>query len=318
MTESIRETIKQRLLVVDALPWYSVADDYDSQADRAFRALGLRTMGSAEVRARCAELARVVLRPRDLVVLPLMSGALLLEPVTRRAREIGATVVTLPLSRHPFVTLSADAPKTLSSAAMAADFTRLLKKTLPRFSRIVFLDSNSATGKDFVLFRERLALALGDTIPMHFSVLISEMAENPAFGPGHRGGPKLKQPDSAAVGLVGSNTRFLSHLRFLRMGLDAQIEVADRIRSALPDLTAYWETVPAPLRSIHNYEQSNLMIHRKRLHVRHAADDDHRADELARVVGLLDAESRPEVGPEVLRFRAELLLGWQNTLEHGQ
>lgn len=222
------ETLEQPLLLSDAHPWYEVPTGYDGLVESCFAPLGLRTMGAAETHWYASELVRRVLEPGDLVVIPLMCGALLEGAAREHAGVIGAEVVSAPLSRHPFVSLSADAPDQLvesckrfaeSTSMWEERFFTLLQRSGNRVRRIVYLDSNSATGRDFVLFRELVRYRVGREMPMHFSVLVSETAHDEERGPGHRGGPKAKVPDSAAVRLIGSNTKFLSHLRFLRRGL---------------------------------------------------------------------------------------------------
>ncbi|MFI8933308.1 hypothetical protein ACIG3E_37285 [Streptomyces sp. NPDC053474] len=311
------------LLVIDSHPWYDTPRAYDAAVGAAFGALGFRVLGVEEIAANCDRLVKAVLRSGDLVVLPLMSGALLAETVRRRAEALGAMVLALPLSRHPFVTLSADDQETLadscaayarSSSLWVRDFGKLLRRARHRVERVVFLDSNSATGKDFVLFGERARRCLGASVPLHFSVLISETAEDDAYGPGHRGGRKLRQPDSAALRLVGSNTKFLSHLRFLQRDMTDQIALVDGLRAALPDLTAYWDTVPADLQSIHDYRASTHVIHTKRLHIRFAADDEERATTLSHHIGELDRAHRLTTGSDAMARRAALLTTWHRTL----
>ncbi|MFF4806029.1 hypothetical protein ACFY1U_47920 [Streptomyces sp. NPDC001351] len=325
MTQHLQEVSRRPLLVIDSHPWYSEPEQYDRTVRSVFEDLGFQVMGAEELAERAARLADAVLRPGDLVVLPLMSGALFSGPLKERADRLGVPVVCLPLSRHPFVTLSADPAETLlhscteyarSSARLVGELPGLLRRSRERVARIVFFDSNSATGKDFVLFGERVRPHLRDNVDLHFSVLISETAEDEAHGPGHRGGRKLHRPDSAALRLIGSNTRFLSHLRFLRHGIAEQVRITDRLRGALPDLTAYWETVPAELRSIHNYGESTQLIHKKRLHIRFAAADEERAHTLTAGVRRLDGEYPLGTGPEVLARRRALMSSWPDTLRN--
>jgi len=141
MTEHVQDQLHGPLLVTDSHPWYRAPAQYDRAVERAFSGLGFHVMGADELAERCDLLVRQVLRKGDLVVLPLMSGALFTGTVRRRADPLGVPVLCLPLSRHPFVTLSADPPETLlaacasyarSSELMAEEFTGRENTARPR------------------------------------------------------------------------------------------------------------------------------------------------------------------------------------------
>lgn len=285
-------TLENRLLVLDHEPWYDAPGDYSELARQALQQFAPHILGPAELRRLTTELTDETLQPGDVVVAPLMSGALLLPTLADRCAEMELPLLLLPMSKHPFVTLSADDPTDLmtycGAYARSSEALPSLPGLLGRLvgegrNRVVFIDSNTATGRDALLFRELCRQWIGDALDFCFSVLVNEVGDDDSTAPGWRHGAKAMAPDTYAVRLRRRNTRYLSHLRFLSQGWEAQTQVARSVRGTFPALTTYWDTVPDNLAHIHGHRTSTLPIHTERLHVRFSPDED---GEVGRAVGV--------------------------------
>jgi hypothetical protein len=311
--------IATRLLVLDNEPWYHAPAGYADEVRKRLRPWYPEIVDAAQLGRLTAALADAVLQPGDVVVAPLMSGALLLPTLDERCRRLGIPLLLLPMSKHPFVTLSADdhgdLMRTCRCYADASGKLRLLPVLLQRLvhggSRIVFFDSNSATGRDALLFRELCAQWLGRPPCFCFAVLVNEIGDTAATAPGWRSGPKALRPDACALQLRGTNTKYLSHVRFLCRAWEAQVLVARQVRAAFPDLTAYWDTVPSGLCHIHPNRDPAVPIYRERLHVRFGPDDD---DDLrgavSSAVAELDVRFPLRLDPPRHSIRAQLIGRW--------
>ena len=309
-------TMTRALLIDDSWPWYDAPADYAESVARIFGRHGFDVLSRDDVETHTLRLCRRFMRAGDLVVLPLMGSALMLPAARAVADEIGARVVAVPLSRHPFVTLSAGTADELdracatyaeSSRQFVDTFWTDLKASGERHRRVVYFDTNSATGKDFLLFDQLLRRWAGFDGPTAFVVLVNETAEDFDHGPGHRGGKKVLSPQDYAIRLIGTNTRYVSHFRFLRMDADQQRAQVRELRARHPDMTAFWEVTPADLGAIHGYRTSQQLIHRERLHIRYNAHDVDNADELRHALAELDATAPLRLTPTVAALRRDLL-----------
>jgi hypothetical protein len=318
----IGKRVDDALLVVDSDPWYDSPLGYPELAAEVFGGPGLRIVGPGEMQRMAVELIERRLRPRDLILMPLMSGAMFLPGVSELAQRYDVPVMLLPLSRHPFVTLSRDTPTELhetcalyaeSSAELTRSFGSTVSAMSRSFDRIVYLDTNSATGRDMQLFTLRMRQWLGYEPEIQFLVAINETGEDPSVGPGWRGGPRARLVDDAYLRLVNSNTKYLSHLRFLARSTEEQVEVARTARGAFPDLTSYWDTIPDEMAHVHNYRGSDLLIHKERTHVRMARDDEGRQDLLTAAIRELDRRAKPLLSAERMATRQDLLRQWTET-----
>lgn len=162
------------------------------------------------------------LQPGDVVMLPSMGGALLHGAVSEWLKSHGGELFPLPASRHPYVSLTMDTTEEMETTCKAyADAAHVLMAALPgrarawaeHGNRVVYLDVNSATGRDAVLLEGWLQHLCGTAPDFFFMVLIEESSTASVVG-GHRG-QRVRAPDYAAVRLHGGSTRYLSHLIFL-------------------------------------------------------------------------------------------------------
>lgn len=267
-------TMAGPVLLCDALPWYH----FDT-ADLAplWSSVGqpYRNFLDPEGVDRATAFVLAALRPGDVVLLPSMGAVLMRDAMEEWAKSNAGDVFPLPSSRHPYVTLSLDPPDLLnetcrdyatSAPALMAELPGLLRRWISERRRVVFIDVNSATGRDAVLVDRWLQDMAGQPVDFVFMVLIEELSTGSAVG-GHRG-IRVRLPDVSAVRLTTGSTRYLSHLAFLsRYGEEERFQIARRVRDEHPILH-FWNTRPAPLRAIHGYEESPLRIHKERLHLR--------------------------------------------------
>ena len=175
----------------------------------------------AEVRDLAQSLALRSLRPGDFCLVPFMSAACIYESLVELDMP-GVLVLPLPLSRHPFWSLmppcAGGAEVLQGYEALSFEFMNLLALIVESgvFSRMVFFDSNSATGRDFEMMRRLVDEMSGGRIESKFLLLCNETtAASLEDGPGHRGGRKTACPDGWAVRLKDSNVKYLSHLYLL-------------------------------------------------------------------------------------------------------
>jgi hypothetical protein len=273
--------------MLDAFPWYTPTVEALAYARAEFGALGYRVITPEEVRERLRELIRSVLSADTALVLPLMSGGLVYDVAKEETERASADLVLLPLSKHPFVTLTADAAAQF--AASMARYERMNRAWVPlggdataQRSNIVLLDTNTARGADAFVFRERSDLSHEQRFAF-ISMINEEKFDAPGYAPGWRSGPKYAAPSHYML-KTDTSTRYLSHLRYLTLPLEGQIGIARRVRSRYPHLTQFWDTTPADLRYVHNHESSNNVIHKERTHARFAEGDAQLVAEIERIV----------------------------------
>jgi hypothetical protein len=262
------------VLLCDATPWYH----FDTAGlPMLWRSVGqpYRTFLDPEGVDRATAFLVAALHAGDVVLLPSMGAVLMRDAMEQWASGNGGEVFPLPSSRHPYVTLSLDPPDLLnetcrdyatSAPALMAELPEMLRRCISEGRRVVFIDVNSATGRDAVLVDRWLQEIAGQPVDFAFMVLIEELSTATAVG-GYRG-TRIRLPDVSAVRLTSGSTRYLSHLAFLsRYGEEERFQIAKRVRDEHPILH-FWNTRPAPLRAIHGYEDSPLRIHKERLHLR--------------------------------------------------
>ncbi|MQY05029.1 hypothetical protein [Actinomadura macrotermitis] len=320
-TETTPRACHERLLVLDHHPWYEAPPRYEDRVRGLLGGWYPHVLGHTELAGLTAETLAPVIRPGDVVVAPLMSGALLLPVLRRLCDEAGAHLLLLPMSKHPFVTLSADPPEALQAActdyarssAGLSDLPAVLRRLTGRSTRVIFADSNSATGRDALLFRELCTDWLGRAPDYAFAVLVNEIGVDEDTAPGWRSGRKALRPDRSGIVLSGSTTRYLSHLRFLTRTWEEQVDTARAVRAAHPELTAYWDTISEQLRYIHGHRASTLAIHRERLHVRTAQDEDE-ATTAAVHAALTGLDAAAPLRPRDPGERGPLLRHWTTAL----
>ena len=214
----------------------------------------------AEVRQMTQALAQRALRPGDFCLVPFMSAACIYEALVNLALP-GVLVLPLPLSRHPFWSLMPPCPggaRVLKGyEALAAEFMNILRLIVDSgvFSRMVFFDSNSATGRDFAMLQRLIDEMSGGRIASEFLLLCNETtAGSLEIGPGHRGGKKTACPDQWAVRLKDSNVKYLSHLYLLlRFSAEELEDMAAEKIDEHPNLFALWNDERLRKHSVHAY-----------------------------------------------------------------
>lgn len=317
------------LLFDDRYPWYHQAPAGDPSADGTVAAAFRWAVGQEWAAAQARELARTLVDAGSVVLVPLMSGALLWDAVLPVCEERGAAAALVPMSKHPFVTLSADDPGSLAATCALYEWSSSRLSILPEWfkanwqagrRKVVMLDANTAAGRDAELLRFLVQRWVGGTPEFSFGVLVNETTESPEMTSGWRSGRKSLQPDAFAVRLVGDNTKYLSHITFLLQPEDIQLSAVRRIRAAHPRLTAFWdEMIPDDLRHIHGYQQSQLFIHRERLHARFGPGDTQDWQDAIR-----SALSRPGSRPELTidsaawQRRHDYICRWYRRLTNSQ
>lgn len=213
-----------------------------------------------EVGRLTRELGRRRLRPGDVCVVPFMSAACVFEALLE-CEPLGVLLLPMPLSRHPFWTLMppcAGSDEVLAGYEETADaFMAILERVVrsPAVRRLVFCDSNSATGKDYVMVRDLVAELSGGRVECTFIVLCNETTEDSLeVGPGYRGGPKLACPVDWGLRVMGSNVKYASHLYTLfKYSADELEEIADGFMGRHPHLFSFWNDARVRKYSSHGY-----------------------------------------------------------------
>ena len=214
----------------------------------------------AKVRQMTRALAQRALRPGDFVLVPFMSAACIYETLVKLALP-GVLVLPLPLSRHPFISLMppcrGGAEVLKGYELLSAEFMNILRLIVDSdvFSRMVFFDSNSATGRDFAMLQRVVEEMSGGRIASEFLLLCNETtADSLEIGPGHRGGKKTACPDQWALRVRGSNVKYLSHLYLLlRFSAEELEDMAAEMIDEHPNLFALWNDERLRKHSVHGY-----------------------------------------------------------------
>jgi hypothetical protein len=278
-------TIFAPLLLVDRAPWYDDEPDLEHRLRAELGELYGCIFGLRDVQRYAQDLIERAIPPGSLVLVPLMAGAMFYEVLRPYAERHGCAIVPLPMSRHPYVTLSADPSDVLaatlvrycaSAATVLESLPALLAGAVRRGVPVVYLDVNSTTGRDALLVEELLRSWSTPSAGLSFAVLIDESSEDNAVATGWRSAAKVRIADHRAVRLVGRNTKYLSHLAFLQRPREAQFAHGEACRARFPNLLAFWDRVPPALQSIHAYGTSSEEIVRRRLHLRYSRDESER------------------------------------------
>lgn len=309
------------LLFDDRFPWYRWSQEEGRDVSDHMGTEFNWIVGRRWAEERARRLAEALVDEKCVVILPLMSGALLWDAVSRVCDERDVPALLIPLSKHPFVTLSADDPQMLEASCSRYQSSSARLEILPEWfrrhwangrKRVVMLDANTAAGRDAGLLRSLIERWIGRPVEFVFGTLINETTESLDMAPGWRSGAKFAKPDLYALRLVGSNTKYLSHLRFLTWQQEAAVTTVRRVRARYPRLTAFWdEMVPVDLRYIHGHHESVLDIHKERLHVRFGPDDGPAFQEFVRAgLAAIDRGTRFGIGPAEWARRTEYIDGW--------
>lgn len=222
--------LETSLLVLDEHPWYRdcEADAYSAMFRQHLMHLYTQLLDQQSI----VELLIQQLFPRlrqmppfDAVIIPLMSGAVLVKAAVEEfGRGQGAVVAPMPISRHPGVCLLRDPPsvrlKTLSSYAdYASSFgvdlgKRLaLRKKGRRKLRVLLLDQKHHSGQVLLVVMKILNEILSQwSLDYTIAVLVNEFVGEPRMTPS--GEIKVTCPDVWAVESC-VNTRSTSHLYYV-------------------------------------------------------------------------------------------------------
>lgn len=293
--EVIREF--RPVVIDDAWPWYESSPARDESLRAQCEDLGCRYLNGVEVANLVDDLLRRTLHEGDVVAVPLMSGALVLKAVEQLREDMAIEVVATPLSKHPFVTLSADPVSDLRSTCLmyerlSVSFmkakVRALSAQQPR--RMVLLDSSSATGSDACLFFDRVASWGWRTAEPVFVSLVEAVGAEDHYAPGPSREPKVRRPDAAALTSVAFDVIYTSHLRFLSKSLVQQSQCAEDLRAEFPRLTSYWDDDAGDTADVGRRLANTRAKSAHRTHVRTARSTMGIADRLASA--LIDIEER--------------------------
>jgi hypothetical protein len=262
MSPPVLELVRERILLLDYHPWYAAEPGLEPFVRETLSDIYPRILGAPEIARALDWLLPRAVPPGSIVLAPLMAGAVLLDPLRHYAASHDCVVMPLAISRHPYVTLVFDTDdlqqQTLTAYAEAAtriwtDVVRLIDASGCR--QVVYLDVNSATGRDALLIERLLHQRLGERVCYAFAVLIDETGDDPGRAAGWREGPKTRIADQAAIRLIGHNTKYFSHLAYLQLDDAGQQARRARAFQACPHLLRFWDDVPEELRAIHGYQR---------------------------------------------------------------
>lgn len=276
-------TITHPLLIVDLDLWYEWDRDLTALRQRVEEAFGFyyrSILTAADVTQLFRRHLASEIVDGDVILLPLMAGALLHSEIASLVADTGGVLVPLPSSRHPNVSLPWDGRETLFETMSAyqeyvhhydASWETLAGygASLNRPLRVVFVDILSATGKDAQLAYRMWQRAVPDgQLEFRFLTLVLEVSDDPQCSPGWRAGKRVRWPDGWAIQLVNHNTKLLSHLITLLQPQEERVVTTKDLLARYPHLLQMWDSLPDGLKEIHGYHRSEQEIHRNRTHLR--------------------------------------------------
>lgn len=279
------------MVIDDAWPWYESSTARGKALRQRCQTLGCRYLDEADVVDLAVRMLRRTLRADDVVVVPLMSGALVFRALELVRKELAIQVVIAPLSKHPFVTLSADSELDLRATCREYEQLSILFMTTklrtflsqqPR--RLVLLDSSSAAGSDARLFFDRVASWGWGSVETVFAVLVEAVGADDHFAPGPSRELKTCRPDAAALTAVGFDVVYTSHLRFLSRPFDYQATSTERLRAEFPMLTSYWDASGGDTAGVSSRLARTRANSAHRTHARTARSTQDIADQLTSAV----------------------------------
>lgn len=236
------------IVVDDAWPWYQVSKSRQHLLRTGVEEAGCLFLDEEEITTRAFKFLQDNLKQGDLVVVPLMSGALAIPALERIAKTLPVEIVMAPVSKHPFVTLSADSESELwrtcqnyETSSISLMKAKLDGLALEEPSRLVLLDASTALGSDADLFFSRVASWGWNTVEQSFLVLVDAVGDEDTLAPGRSRAPKVRRPDASAVTSIGFDVLYTSHLRFLSFPEAERTTKVAALRMDFPDLTRYWE-----------------------------------------------------------------------------
>jgi hypothetical protein len=307
---------ENRLTVIDdSWLWYAEDQPRHERMRARLSRVGARYLDQAEIGILATELLEGHLRPGDLVVVPLMSGTLMLPALNEVAKRTDIDVLVAPLSKHPFVTLSADSDGDLFSTC--EQYERLSERFLaPERQwehdssphRVVLVDSSTAAGRDAELFFERIARHRWQAAEHLFLVLVNAIGDDEGVAPGRPAEEKARRPDASAITSVGFDPLYVSHLRFLSGPVAARASRAASVREAFPRLTLYWEPEAEGSARVAEAVARIRASSPDRTHARKPRSAGGSADELIEIVVDVDREM-PVILDDEARARRRVILG---------
>lgn len=270
--------LEQPVLMLDHRGLYPGSEEYVRQVRNLAADAYPHVVSPDALDGVIGDLVVRAIQPGSLVLLQLMAASMTIPHVRERCRETASTLILLPASRHPYVTLSFDDDALLDQTlGWYGRRGRALMAELPDRVRawkraggtdVVLFDSSSSTGRDCVLIEHLLATWLGEPTSARFTVVIDETTGDDAHGPGLRGGPKARSPDLRGIRLIDHNVRYMSHLALLQLDEEGRFSRSRILQERFPDMLTFWDQVPVDLRWIHGYDHSRDRVHRERLHLR--------------------------------------------------
>jgi hypothetical protein len=244
----VSEQESRPIVLDDSWVWYAKSETRQELLRQRFEDAGCRYLGEDEIVSLATRLLDSRLCDGDIVVVPLMSGALLLPAIDAISARVDIRVLIAPLSKHPFVTLSGDDDLQLHQACrwyerrsisfMEQEMSRT-RFTVPR--RVVVVDASTAAGRDAELFFHRVARRRWAARDLQFFALVNAIGHDESSAPGSPPEAKIRRPDASAITARLFDPLYVSHLRFMARSEPARAATAALVRSAFPRLTQYWD-----------------------------------------------------------------------------
>lgn len=278
-------------VIDDSWVWYAEQEERRERMRDRLSQVGARYLDRTEIGILASRLLERHLRPGDLVVVPLMSGALMLPAIREVVRQTPVEVLVAPLSKHPFVSLSGDSDRDLFLTCKQYErlsesfmtFGRGAEPVSPPH-RVVLVDSSTAAGRDAELFFERTAMHRWGASEHLFLVLVNAIGDVEGVAPGMPAEMKVRRPDASALTLAGFDPLYLSHLRFLASPAATRAARAAFVREAFPRLTLYWEEESGYIGPMADEVARTLASSPDRTHARKPRSAGRLADDLIEIV----------------------------------
>lgn len=302
------------IVVDDAWPWYEVSKTRQHLLRTRVEEAGCLFLDGDEITSRAFKFFQENLKQGDLVVVPLMSGVLAVPALERVAKTLPIEIVMAPVSKHPFVTLSADTESALRKTCRnyETSSTSLMNEKLgglapEKPSRLVLLDASTALGSDAHLFFNRVASWGWNTVEQSFLVLIDAVGDEDTLAPGRSREPKVRRPDASAMTSVGFDVLYTSHLRFLSLPETERTTRAAALRIDFPDLTRYWEDDAEDVKCVREALARTRATSVDRTHARPSRSTSGLAELLTSVLEAVERDEPPRCDQTVLDRRRSYL-----------
>lgn len=248
----------ESILLLDYFPWYSVNDEcVEKKIKKIYGNIYSVILGRMEIDKLLREMFHRIERnvEIDMVIIPLMAGAITFDSAKRYYGQFEIPIITLPMSRHPWVTFSMDSLKEFESIMEAYSeysiilsqyFKEIVIKRKPR--NVLILDEAHDEGHIIKMASEYIRRELEYPVNIITATLINESNGKKNISPNEK--EKVSVIDYYAIE-SRNNTRNFSHLYYLLKNMPESIVACSQL-----ELLAFWKVQNSEHERIYNMYSS--------------------------------------------------------------